>query len=141
MDNCIFCKIVKGEISAAKVAEDENFLAFLSIEPHNPGHTLVIPKKHVSYIFDMEDKDLRDILIFCKPVANAIKKAFNPKSGKVGIMVVGLDVPHAHIHLIPIDEVGDLNNDHAKHNISEEELQENAEKIKKEQLLASNPII
>ena len=130
MDECIFDKIINGEISAAKVTEDDNFLAFLSIAPNNPGHTLVIPKKHVSYIFEMDQEDLEKILVFAKPRAKAIKKVFNPKTGKVGIVVVGLDIPHVHIHLIPMNEAGDLDHGRANHNVPFEEIQKNAEKIK-----------
>ncbi len=108
MDNCLFCKIIKGEIPSFKVAEDNDFLAFLSIAPINPGHTLVIPKKHSEYIFDTDDSILKRILIFAKPVAKNLEKALNPKTGKIGIMVAGLEVPHTHIHLIPMDQEGDL---------------------------------
>ncbi|OGE72074.1 hypothetical protein A2617_02830 [Candidatus Daviesbacteria bacterium RIFOXYD1_FULL_41_10] len=131
MDNCVFCKIIRGEIPSAKVFEDEDFLAFLTINPINPGHTLVIPKKHISYVFDMEDSELGKFLMVCKPIAKALEKAFNPKTGKIGIMVAGLEVPHAHIHLIPMESEGDLNFANAK-SVSPDELSQNAEKIKKE---------
>ena len=129
MDSCIFCKIIKGEILSAKVWENDEFLAFLSIAPINPGHTLVIPKRHVDYIFDMDDEELGRFMEVCKPISEALKKAFNPKSGKIGIMVAGLEVPHAHIHLIPVNDEGDLNFDRAK-SASSEELEESAQKIK-----------
>lgn len=129
MENCVFCKIIKGEIPAAKVWEDKNYLAFLSIEPINPGHTLVIPKMHASYIFEMDDQDLGQLMVACKPLAKALKKAMNPATGKVGVMVAGLAVPHAHIHLIPMDSEGDLTFARARH-ASLEELQKDAEKIK-----------
>ncbi len=129
MDTCVFCKILKGEIPSFKVWEDENFLAFLTIEPINPGHTLVIPKKHVDYIFDLDDPDLGQLMIACKPVAKALKKAFNPLSGKIGIMVAGQEVPHVHVSLIPINHESDLTTERAKKAASED-LQETAEKIK-----------
>lgn len=132
MENCIFCQIVQGKIPAAKVFEDENFLAFLTISPHQPGHTLIIPKKHIPYIFDMEDTELKDIIVFCKPIAKAIKNVFRPKTGKVGVMVAGMGVPHVHIHLIPMESEADLNFENAKHNIPFEEIEANAEKIKEE---------
>jgi len=130
MDSCIFEKIIKGEIPAAKVWEDENFLAFLSIAPINPGHTLVIPKKHIEYVFDLDPTDYTQLMIACRPIADAIKKAFNPKTGKVGILVEGTGVPHVHVHLIPVNNNGDINFSRARHDVSFEELQENAEKIK-----------
>lgn len=114
MDNCIFCKIIKGEILSFKIAEDKNFQAFLSIAPINPGHTLIIPKKHTEYIFGTEDEILSKILIFAKPVAKKLVEKLQPKTGKVGIMVAGLEVPHTHIHLIPMDNEGDLTFSRAK---------------------------
>lgn len=129
MDNCIFCKIIRGEIPSAKVYEDENFLAFLSINPINPGHTLVIPKKHVEYLFDMEDEDLGNIMKICKRVARALEKSFQPATGKIGIMVAGLEVSHTHIHLIPMNSEKDLNFEKAQ-SVTPEELSRNAEIIK-----------
>lgn len=130
MNSCVFCQIISGLLPAAKVWENDKFLAFLSVAPINPGHTLVIPKKHMEYIFDMEDKDLGELFIVCKPIANAIQKAFQPKTGRVGIMVAGGEVPHVHIHLIPMDSEGDLTFARAKPGTPFEELQKNAEKIK-----------
>lgn len=135
MENCVFCRMIKGEIPAAKAWENENFLAFLSIAPHNPGHTLVIPKRHVDYIFDMEDAELSALTIACKKVASGLKKAFPPQTGKIGVLVMGIDVPHVHVHLIPVHKASDLNNDQAKHDIPFEEIKKNAEKIR--QTLAS----
>ncbi|MDO8639051.1 MAG: HIT family protein [Candidatus Daviesbacteria bacterium] len=129
MNNCIFCKIVNNQIPANKIWEDENFLAFLSIEPINPGHTLIIPKKHIDYIFDMDDEDLGELFITCKPIAQALEKAFKPASGKIGIMVAGLEVPHVHVSLIPINSEGDLTFSRAK-KADFDKLQEDAEKIK-----------
>lgn len=98
----IFTKIIAGEIPCHKIAEDERFLAFLDIRPVNPGHTLVIPKKETDYIFDMDDRELADLMVFAKRVARAVKKAV--PCIKVGVMVAGLEVRHAHVHLIPILE-------------------------------------
>ena len=98
----IFTKIIAGEIPCHKIAEDERFLAFLDIRPVNPGHTLVIPKKETAYIFDMDDRELADLMVFAKRVARAVKKAV--PCIKVGVMVAGLEVRHAHVHLIPILE-------------------------------------
>lgn len=129
-ENCVFCKIIKGGIPAAKVWENEEFLAFLSIAPINPGHTLAIPKKHVDYIFDLDEETLGKLLVVSKPVAQAIKQAFSPKTGKVGIMVAGGEVAHVHLHLIPMDTERDLTFDRQK-SASLEEIQQNSEKIKK----------
>ncbi|HNX68738.1 MAG TPA: HIT family protein [Candidatus Omnitrophota bacterium] len=124
----IFTKIIAGEIPAHKVLEDDRYLAFLDLRPVNPGHTLVIPKQEVDYIFDMEDDLLEGLMVFSKKVARAIKKAFPCK--KVGIMVAGIEVPHTHIHLIPINGVSDLNFARAKSS-SQEELAAAAELIRK----------
>jgi histidine triad (HIT) family protein len=129
MDTCIFCKIIKGEIPAAKVWEDENFLVFLSINPINPGHTLVIPKKHIDYFFDLDEQTLSGMMMISKKVAKALVKIFRPKTGKVGVMVAGLGIPHAHLHLIPLNSEGDLNFERAK-SATIEQLTENASKIK-----------
>lgn len=128
MENCIFCKIVKGQIPSFKVWEDQKYFAFLSIAPIMPGHTLVIPKNHSEYIFDMEDEALAGLLISSKPVAKKLKQALNPKTGKIGIMVAGLEVPHAHIHLIPMDSEGDLTFAKARP-ASSEELKKIQERI------------
>ncbi len=102
----IFSKIIAGEIPSYKVAEDENFYAFLDINPLAIGHTLVIPKKEVDYIFDLDDKLLADMIIFAKKVAKAIQKAIPCQ--RVGLTVIGLEVPHAHIHLVPINKESDI---------------------------------
>jgi len=114
----IFTKIIAGEIPAHKILEDERYLAFLDLRPVNPGHTLVIPKQEIDYIFDIDDELLRGLMTFSKKVARAIGKAFPCK--KVGIMVAGIEVPHAHVHLIPINSVGDLNFARAKASTPEE---------------------
>ena len=103
----IFTKIIKGEIPCYKIAENERYFAFLDINPLMGGHTLVVPKKHTSYIFEMEDKELGDMIIFAKKIAKAIEKAIPCK--RVGVAVIGLEVPHTHIHLIPISEENDMN--------------------------------
>ena len=120
MDSCLFCKIVKGEIPCYKVWEDEKFLAFLDIFPYKKGHTMVIPKKHLPYVFGINDKELGEYIVATKKVSDLLKIAFKPKSGKIGSIIYGLDVDHAHIHLIPIDQSGDLNPAN-KHPITEEE--------------------
>lgn len=103
----IFSKIVSGEIPCHKIAEDEHFLAFLDISPLATGHTLVIPKKETDYIFSINDSELADMMVFAKKTALAIEKAVPCK--RIGVAVIGLEVPHAHIHLIPINSVEDIN--------------------------------
>ena len=103
----IFTKIIQGEIPAYKVAENEEFLAFLDIMPLRKGHVLVIPKQEVDYIFDLEDDLLARMMVFAKEVASWLKKAIPCK--RIGVSVIGLEVPHAHIHLIPIDTMNDMN--------------------------------
>ena len=102
----IFSKIIAGEIPSYKVAEDENFYAFLDISPLAIGHTLVVPKKEVDYIFDLDDKTLSEMMLFSKKVAEALSKTI--ECLRVGVIVVGLEVPHAHIHLIPINKESDM---------------------------------
>ena len=102
----IFSKIIAGEIPSYKVAEDECFYAFLDINPLAIGHTLIVPKKEVDYIFDLEDKLLADMIVFAKKVAKAIEKAIACR--RVGVTVIGLEVPHAHIHLVPINKESDI---------------------------------
>lgn len=102
----IFSKIIAGEIPSYKVAEDDRYYAFLDINPVNWGHTLVVPKEETDYIFDLDDDTLGGMMVFAKKVAAAIKKAV--PCTKVGVAVLGLEVPHAHIHLIPIQQEGDM---------------------------------
>ena len=116
----IFSRIVNGEIPCHKIAEDDNYLAFLDINPLAKGHTLVIPKKEVDYIFDVDDKLLGGMMVFAKKVAKAIEKAVPCK--RIGIAVLGLEVPHAHIHLIPINKLSDINFASPKLKFSNEEL-------------------
>lgn len=130
MEDCIFCKIVRGEIPCAKVWEDENYLAFADIYPVKPGHTLILPKKHIPYIFDMERSLLCGLIEACKPIAAAIKKAYQPKTNRIGIMVAGDAIPHVHIHLIPMDTGKDLNFANSNENAPISESQQTAQKIK-----------
>ena len=123
----IFLKIINREIPAYIVAENDRFIAFLDINPLKMGHTLVVPKKEVEYIFDLDNNHLADLMVFSKNVAKGIKKAFPCK--KVGIAVIGLEVPHTHIHLIPLDEVEDINFSKPKLQPSKEDLAIAAEKI------------
>jgi len=102
----IFSKIVKGEIPCYKIAEDEQFFAFLDINPVMKGHTLVIPKRETDYLFSLSDEEIAAMMVFAKKVAKAIEKAVPCK--RIGLAVIGLEVPHAHIHLIPITQEGDL---------------------------------
>ncbi|HPE77298.1 MAG TPA: HIT family protein [Draconibacterium sp.] len=125
----IFSKIVSGEIPAYKVAEDENYLAFLDIFPVAKGHTLVIPKKEVDYIFDLEDELYLGLQAFAKKVAIGLKKAIPCQ--KVGVLVLGLEVPHAHIHLIPMQNEGDLLNFSKKIKFTPDEFQSIKELISK----------
>lgn len=118
----LFSRIVSGEIPCHKVAEDDKFLAFLDIMPLRRGHVLVIPKVEVDYIFDLEDELLGEMMVFAKKVASSIKREFPCK--KVGVTVIGLEVPHAHIHLIPIDSIGDMNFSQNKLSLTQEELAE-----------------
>jgi len=123
----IFSKIIAGEIPSYKVAEDDNFLAFLDINPMAKGHTLVVPKQEIDYIFDLDDDTLSDIIIFAKKTAKAIEKAIPCK--RIGMMVIGLEVPHAHIHLIPIQKESDMSLANPRLKLSEQEFREIAEAI------------
>ncbi len=123
----IFTKIINGEIPCYKIAEDENFLAFLDISPLAIGHTLVIPKKEIDYIFNVEDQLFMGLHLFSKKVAKAIEKAIPCK--RIGVAVIGLEVPHAHIHLIPLQTVHDINFSREKMIVSKEVLTETAHKI------------
>lgn len=124
----IFTKIVQGEIPAHRIAETEDFLAFLDITPLREGHTLVIPKHEIDYLFDLEEERYIGLQLFAKIVAEAIKKAIPCK--KIGVAVIGLEVPHAHIHLVPLDEIGDINFQKEKLKPSQEELAATAAKIR-----------
>lgn len=124
----IFTKIVTGEIPSYKIAENNKFLAFLDVFPLVHGHVLVIPKKEVDYIFDISDSDLSEMILFSKHVAKAIKAAVDCK--RIGIAVIGLEVPHAHIHLVPMNTVNDINFTQTKLKPSALELSSMAEKIR-----------
>ena len=124
----IFSRIVKGEIPSYKCAENEKFYAFLDINPLQKGHTLVIPKREVDYIFDMEDEEIAEFQVFAKRVAIAIKKAF--PCVRVGQAVLGLEVPHAHIHLVPMQSEKDMIFSNKKLELSKEEFEEIAERIR-----------
>jgi len=118
----IFSKIIVGEIPSYKVAENDKFYAFLDISPLQKGHTLVVPKKEEDYIFDIDDEDLKEYIVFAKRIANAIKRAY--PCVKVGMAVIGLEVRHAHIHLIPMQKEGDLNFANSKKSFTEDEFKE-----------------
>jgi histidine triad (HIT) family protein len=124
----IFSKIISKEIPAAVIAEDDNFIAFLDIAPLVRGHVLVVPKIEVDKIFEVSDEVLSRMLVFAKPIAKAIEQAFY--CNRCGIAVVGLEVPHAHMHLVPIQSADDLNFTRAKLIVSPKELVEDLEKIK-----------
>ena len=126
----IFSKIISGEIPSHTVAETVDYLAFLDIQPLTRGHVLVIPKKEVDYIFDLDDEDYAGLWIFARIVADGIKKAVPCK--KVGVAVIGLEVPHTHIHLIPMNSVDDMNFSKAKLNPTDEELAATALAIKEQ---------
>jgi histidine triad (HIT) family protein len=125
----IFSKIVTGEIPSHKVAENEQFLAFLDINPLAQGHTLIIPKKEIDYIFDMDDEWFCEFQLFAKQVARAIKKVIPCE--KIGVAVIGLEVAHAHIHLVPINSIYDLDFGKPKLKLTSEELSGIAEAISK----------
>ncbi len=124
----VFTKIISGELPAHIVAENEKFLAFLDIMPLKEGHVLVIPKTEIDYIFDIEDDLLGKMMIFAKAVSSKIRKTMPCK--RVGVAVIGLEVPHAHIHLVPIDSLNDLNFSNPKLKIENDRLKEIAELIK-----------
>lgn len=126
----IFSKIIAGDIPSHKVAENDKFLAFLDINPLMMGHTLVIPKKEIDYVFDIEDDLYQGLMLFAKNVALGIKKAF--PCDRIGMTVMGLEVPHAHVHLIPINRLDDMNFANPKLKLSQEQLAEVAAKIRVE---------
>lgn len=124
----IFTKIVNGEIPCYKIAEDDRFFAFLDINPMTKGHTLVIPKTEKDYIFDLDEATYSALMLFAKKVAHAIEKAIPCK--RIGVAVIGLEVPHAHVHLIPINQESDMNFKNPKLKLSVEEMNEIAEHIR-----------
>src|SRR5687768_14372348 len=123
----IFSKIISGEIPGYKIAENEKFCAFLDVFPLREGHTLIVPKIEVDNMFDLPDGFLYEMLIFARPIAKAIEKSFN--CNRCGISVIGLEVPHAHMHLIPINNANDLNFAQPKLKVSEERMKEIQKKI------------
>jgi histidine triad (HIT) family protein len=125
----IFTKIIRGEIPSYKVAEDDKFIAFLDVFPLKKGHVLVVPKEEIDYIFDQSDETLSGLMVFAKKVARAMEKAISCK--RIGIAVIGLEVPHTHIHLIPMDRVSDLNFANPKLKLEPGEMNDIAESIKK----------
>jgi histidine triad (HIT) family protein len=125
----IFTRIVQGEIPCYKIAEDENYLAFLDVNPLVKGHTLVIPKTEKDYIFDLEDESFVGLQLFAKKVAIQLKKHIVCK--RIGVAIIGLEVPHAHIHLLPMNSISDMNFSGPKLQISNEELSEIASQIRK----------
>ena len=124
----IFSKIISGEIPCYKIAESEKYLAFLDINPLAKGHTLVIPKQETDYIFNINDEELAGLHLFAKKIAKAIEKAVSCK--RIGMAVIGLEVPHAHIHLVPINHVGDINFSNPKLSFSKSEMEQVAERIR-----------
>ncbi len=124
----LFTRIVNGEIPSYKIAENEQCYAFLDINPLAKGHTLVVPKKEIDYLFDIEDDLLSQLTVFSKKIAKAIEATVPCE--RVGVAVVGLDVPHAHIHLIPINHIGDINFSRPKLEFSEEEFEQIAASIR-----------
>ena len=126
----VFSKIIKGEIPCYKISEDDRYFAFLDINPLKAGHTLVVPKQETDYIFDLDDEQLTGLIIFSKRIAAAIKSAF--PCNRIGIAVLGLEVPHAHVHLVPMDSMEDVNFRNPKLRFTPEEFREIAEKIRRE---------
>ena len=123
----LFSKIISGEIPSYKIAENERFFAFLDIFPLREGHTLVVPKLEVDRFFDVPDEFLAGLLLFAKPIAHAIERSFN--CNRCGLSVVGLEVPHAHLHLIPIDNADDLNFTRPKLKLTPDQLRSAQQKI------------
>ena len=123
----IFSRIIAGEIPSFKIAVNDQFYAFLDVFPLVPGHTLVVPKKETDKLFDLDEKDLGAVLQFAQPIAKAIEKAFPCQ--RCGMAVIGLEVPHAHVHLVPIDTADDLNFTRPKLKPSQDELKEAQQKI------------
>ena len=129
----IFSKIIKGEIPCYKIAENDDYFAFLDINPLRAGHTLVVPKGETDYIFDLEDHYLAGMVIFSKKIAIAIKNAIS--CNRIGVAILGLEVPHAHIHLVPMDTMKDINFKNPKLKFSPEEFSEIAAKISRSVIL------
>jgi histidine triad (HIT) family protein len=123
----IFTRIINGEIPCYKVAEDENYFAFLDINPLREGHTLVVPKNETDYVFDLDDSQIAGLILFSKKVANSIRSVI--PCNRIGVAILGLEVPHAHIHLVPMDTMEDINFKRPKLKFTPEEFKATAEKI------------
>jgi len=128
MENCIFCKIAKGEIKPKVIFENDLYISFLDANPIAPGHTLVIPKKHTSYIFDLKDEEYSDLMLVSKNIAKILKEKLSPR--RVAVLVEGFGVDHVHVHLVPINVGGQVCLQYAKH-ATEKELNEITDKILK----------
>ena len=128
MSDSIFTKIIKGEIPCYKIAEDDRFIAFLDVFPIKKGHTLVVPKAQIDYLFDLDDSLLSDLMIFAKKVAQKMERAISCE--RIGIAVIGLEVPHAHIHLVPLDTIEDIDFSQPKLQLSAKEMTEIADSIR-----------
>lgn len=128
MAESIFTKIIKGEIPCYKIAEDDRFIAFLDVFPIKKGHTLVVPKAQIDYLFDLDDRLLSDLMLFTKKVAQKMEKAISCE--RIGVAVIGLEVPHAHIHLVPLDSVGDIDFGQPKLKLSSQEMAKIADSIR-----------
>jgi len=129
----IFTKIIKGEIPCYKIAEDDRYFAFLDINPLKAGHTLVVPKQETDYVFDLDDENLAGLIQFSKKVAAAVRSAIPCK--RIGVAILGLEVPHAHIHLVPMNSMEDVNFRNPKIKFSPEEFKETAQKIREKLIL------
>ena len=129
----IFSRIIKGEIPCYKIAENDDYFAFLDINPLRAGHTLVVPKRETDYIFDLEDEYLAGMVVFSKKIAVAIRKEI--PCNRIGVAILGLEVPHAHIHLVPMDTMDDINFKNPKLKFSPEEFKDIAAKISKRVIL------
>lgn len=123
----IFSKIIQGAIPSYKIAENDKFFAFLDIKPMAKGHVLVVPKQETDYLFDLDDTTLAEMMVYSKKIATAIKNAM--RCERVGVMVIGMEVPHAHIHLIPINKESDMSITNARLELSEDDFKEITEKI------------
>lgn len=129
----IFTKIIKGEIPSYKIAEDDRFFAFLDINPLGEGHTLVVPKEEIDYIFDLNAEVLADMMVFAQKIAKAIKEVI--PCNRIGVSVIGFEVPHAHIHLVPINTLGDINFSKTRPQISKEVFEDLSQKISQKVIL------
>ena len=128
MKDSIFTKIINGKIDSFKVLENENFLAFLDVNPVKDGHTLVIPKLQVDYIYDLPEDVIKELFVFSKKVAKMLENSFS--CNRIGISVIGLEVPHAHIHLIPINKIQDMNFENKRAEYSNKHFTETLKRIK-----------